>query len=69
MQSEAEWNAEQLLRSSAELFMWLRNVRSSALSEKACGVLQARWLDWARKRRLLLSTPRLALRGFRGGQQ
>lgn len=61
LQSDAELNAEQLLRASVELFMWLRHVGSSALSERAHAVLAARWLDLARERRVLLSTPRLAV--------
>lgn len=61
LQSDAKQNAEQLLRTSVELFMWLRHVGSSALSEKAHQVLAARWLDLVRERRALLSTPRLAV--------
>lgn len=61
LQSEAELNAEKLLRASVELFMWLRHVGSSALNEKAHAVLLGRWLDLARARRVLLSTPKLAV--------
>lgn len=61
LQSDAKQNAEQLLRTSVELFMWLRHVGSSMLSERAHAVLAARWLDLAQERRALLSTPRLAV--------
>lgn len=61
LRSEAELNAEQLLRASVELFMWLCHVNSSVLSEKAHGILSARWLDLAQERRVLLSTPKVAV--------
>ncbi|KTR82481.1 hypothetical protein NS277_13440 [Novosphingobium barchaimii] len=61
LQSGVEMNAEQLLRASVELFMWLRHVSSSALCEKAHAVLAGSWLEMVRERRVLLSTPRLAV--------
>lgn len=60
LRSESELNAEKLLRASVELFIWLRHVGSSALSEKAHAIISTRWLNLARERRALLSNPKLA---------
>jgi tetratricopeptide (TPR) repeat protein len=59
--SDVQLNAEQLLRSSVELFMWLRCIGASNLSARAHSVLGARWLQLVQHRRAILSIPRVSV--------
>lgn len=59
--SDVQLNAEQLLRASVELFMWLRHIGAGNLNARAHSVLGARWLELAHHRRAILSTPRLSV--------
>lgn len=54
-------NAEQLLRASVQIFIWLKHVGANELSAKAHDIISRRWLDLCKNHRVILSNPRLAV--------
>jgi len=61
LRADEQVNAEQLLRTSVELFMWLKPIGVAELISLAYPVLAARWLELTQRRRAILSTPRLSV--------
>jgi hypothetical protein len=59
--SENFLNAEQLLRASVKIFIWLKHVGASELSAVINGFLCKRWLDLCENHRAILSNPRIAV--------
>lgn len=54
-------NAEQLLRATVEIFIWLKPVGAGKLSGRVHAVLSRRWLDLCENHRAILSNPRLSI--------
>ena len=58
---ETVLNAEELLRASVQVFIWLKYIGANELSAKTHGILSRRWLKLCKDQRGILSNPRLAV--------
>jgi len=59
--SDDQLNAESLFDVSVHIFIWIYNIRASALTVPIHRLLSDHWLELAHHRRALLSNPRVAV--------